>query len=330
MLWSWSCRKQYLKRRMLKFKFQTSIQIPNPRARFFRSGIWLLIASWFVIIGFFTYAYALNLDSLRVYFLNGEYKACISEGEKILAGASSSKDLDEVYYLLGLSYLKDGNYLRASDIFEIIINEYRRSEFREEARMGLGDSYFARGDYQKALNSYKGLLQDNSRSKLKPALYYRLSQLGKRTGDSRSQQEYLLKLKDEFPQSLEALINKDFLPGSANISMSMNKPVPLEAKPATNAPDVQTKPDLFVEAGTNHEIITGAYSVQVGAFSSLNNARSLTFKLKAQGYGSYISEAASGNKKIYKVRVGGYPGRTEAKAAEKKLQLQGYSTKIIP
>jgi len=55
--------------------------------------------------------------------------------------------LDELYYLLSLSYLKDGNYLRASDIFEIILREFKGSRFKEDALLALGDTYFLRGDY---------------------------------------------------------------------------------------------------------------------------------------------------------------------------------------
>ena len=269
--------------------------------------------------------YAMGLDTLRNYFLNGNYKICISEGEKILAQATSSKDLEELYYILGLCYLKDGNYLRASDIFEIVLKEYRNGKFKEEAKLGLGDSYFARRDYQKAESIYLEILKSLSRSKLKPAVYYRLSQLGKRTANSQKELEYLAKLKSEFPRSPEVLSNKEFLPGNGgNIPVILNTPAPA-VKPELNLPVPIAKPVAQVE-----EIISGRYSVQVGAFSSLDNARSVTSKLKAQGYFSYISKAVSVNKEIFKVRVGGFSSKQEALDAEKKLKSIGYPTKIIP
>ncbi|MBN1913662.1 MAG: hypothetical protein JW788_04610 [Candidatus Omnitrophica bacterium] len=51
-------------------------------------------------------------------YLSGDYKAAISEGEKILAQAKDQDGLDELYYILALSYMKEGNYLRASDILK--------------------------------------------------------------------------------------------------------------------------------------------------------------------------------------------------------------------
>jgi outer membrane protein assembly factor BamD (BamD/ComL family) len=85
------------------------------------------------VLGFYTYVYALNIDKVKINFLNGDYKAAILEGEKILAHSRQSPDTDELYYFLGLSYLKEGNSLRASDIFEIILSEFKDSRFRQEA-----------------------------------------------------------------------------------------------------------------------------------------------------------------------------------------------------
>jgi tetratricopeptide (TPR) repeat protein len=285
--------------------------------------IGLLLAVWLLAFGLTASAYALNLDNLWTYFLNGNYKTCISEGEKVLAQAASSNGLDELYYILGLSYLKDGNYLRASDIFEIILNEYRNSRFKDEANLGLGDSYFLRRDYVKAENIYLTLLKKRPRGKLKPSIYYRLSQLGKRTANSRKQEEFLAKLKSEFPQSPEALTDKEFLPGAIILA-----PMAVAADPTS---DVVSKPAaVILRPESTGEIISGSYSVQVGAFSSADNAGKLTLKLKAQGYSAYISEAVSLNKKVYKVRVGGFLSRQEAQVAETKLKLRGYPTKIIP
>ncbi len=282
----------------------------NNLKKFFVIGIIILVG--------FSPVFALNLDNLRNYFLSGQYKTCISEGERLLAQASSNKDLEELYYILGLSYLKEGNHLRASDIFEIILKEFKNSKsFKEEAKLGLADSYFARGDYPKAKSIYQEMLKNNSHTKFKPALFYRLSHLAKRTGNTREQTEYSDKLKSEFPESPEALTNKDFFPGSASVAAVTNIPVLVQSQ--------AVKP-----VNLNEEIIAGSYSVQVGAFSSLGNAKSLALKLKAKGYSSYVSEAVSGNKKVYKVRVGGFFDRQSAQAAEKKLKVQGYSTKIIP
>jgi tetratricopeptide (TPR) repeat protein len=244
----------------------------------------------FCILHFTFPCYALNLDKLKVYFLSGDYKSSILEGERILASSgSSSVGLDELYYILGLSYLKDGNYLRASDIFEIILKEFKDSAFKDDALLGLGDTYFLRGDYDKAQGQYQELIETNPRTKLRALVYYRLSQIGFKKGETQAAKEYLDKLKDNFPLNLEAKLNQGLYPLS----------------------------DIY-------------YTVQVGSFSNRINANSLVQKLIGKGYPAYIEEVVSEGKTIYRLRVGKLRLRQEVLELENKLSQEGYPTKIYP
>jgi len=233
-------------------------------------------------------AEALNLEKARFCFLNGDYSACINEGEKILAGSSYSRDVDSLYYLLGLSYLKEGNYLRASDIFEIILKEFKNSSFEEEARLGLGDAYFLSGDYSRAAGYYKDLLTNNPNTKFAGLIYYRISQCAFKTGNASEGQDYLSRLKKQFPLNLEIMTNKD-------LASSINY-----------------------------------YTVQIGSFSSSQNARNLEQKLIQRNYPAYIEESSSQGKISYRVRVGRLASRQEAVDLADKLSREGYPTKICP
>ena len=253
-------------------------------------GIYLIIGS--SVIGVFSNAYALNLDKMRNYFLSGDYDSSINEGEKILAGSSYPQDIDELYYLLGLSYLKDGNFLRASDIFEIILKEFKNSAFGDQAKLGLGDTYFLRGDFLEAGACYKELISSNPSTKLKAQVYYRLSQAGYKRGDTQAGKEYLDKLKQDFPSSPELKLDKD-------LSLLTDSPDPY-------------------------------YTVQVGAFLNIANARNLAQKLTESGYAAYIDQVNLAGKNSYRVRVGKLRTRQEAQDSERKLIYEGYPTKIYP
>ncbi len=62
-----------------------------------------------VLFGFLDNAYASNLDKIKEYFISGDYKAAISEGEKILADTgNTSSGLDELYYFFRLELYEDG------------------------------------------------------------------------------------------------------------------------------------------------------------------------------------------------------------------------------
>ena len=148
-------------------------------------------------------AHALNLDSAKVNFLKGDYPETIKECENILANAGSSSGLDELYHILGISYLKQGNLLRASDIFEIIIKEFKDSSFQESAVLGMGDVYMLKADYENAQNIYKQFLEQNPNSAFKSLIFYRLAQISLKNGNWQEYQGYSEKLEKDYPLSFE-------------------------------------------------------------------------------------------------------------------------------
>ncbi|TBR15626.1 outer membrane protein assembly factor BamD [bacterium] len=235
-------------------------------------------------------AFALDLQKINTYFLNGDYKAAIAEGERAMAVSSGySKELDELYIFLGLSYLKDGNYLRASDIFEIIVNEFKGSRYKEEAMLGLVDAYYLKGDFVRAESYCNDLLSKYPNSKFKAAVYYRLSRIALGAGNEPKSNEYMAKLKSEYPLSPELKLKGEM-----------------------------TLPEAVV------------YTVQVGSFSSIQNAKNLVGELKAKGYQGYYEGATLNNRSTYRVRVGKLKTLSEAENLKVKLSRQGYPTRIYP
>ncbi|MCX5711325.1 MAG: SPOR domain-containing protein [Candidatus Omnitrophica bacterium] len=254
----------------------------------------LFLTAVFLAFGITSQAYALNLDTIKVYYMKGDYKSAITEGERTLSRAGNSDGLDELYYILGLSYLRDGNYLRASDIFEIILNEFKSSKLQEEARLGLGDAAFLSGDMDKAQGIYEGILNSNAPIKLKAKIYYRLSSIAFKKGLTDKGKEYRDKLAAQFPANSE---------GAA----------PDEALPSADKPT-----DFY-------------YTVQTGSFSNSRNANNLSDILVKKGYPAFVEEGLSAKfVKIYRVKVGRLKSRQEALNLEERLSREGYPTKVLP
>ncbi|MFA6384164.1 MAG: outer membrane protein assembly factor BamD, partial [Candidatus Omnitrophota bacterium] len=104
-----------------------------------------------VFIFFGHAAYALDLDGMKEHFLRGEWKDAIREGESLLGFAKrDSENLDQLYYYLALSYMKDRNYLRVSDICEILLKEFPSSKFLPQAHYVLIDAYASSHDFTAA------------------------------------------------------------------------------------------------------------------------------------------------------------------------------------
>jgi TolA-binding protein len=255
-------------------------QIQNPKQKN-QKLIFFIIC--ILYIGFFSSAYALDLTKLKTEFLKMDYKAAIIEGEKIIAKASGdSYGLDELYYILGLSYLKDGNALRASDIFEIILKEFENSTFKEQVLLGLGDSYFVRQDFTKAKDYYL-VLAAKSNAKFKPQAYYRLAQCALKLGDKEEAQDYLEKIKQESPLNLEMQLNKDLA-----VAPQVYYAVQVGAfSHASNAKKLTQK--LITQGYPAYtQELNSSYRVRAGKFQSLREAQELEAKLLKEGYSTKI------------------------------------------
>lgn len=72
------------------------------------------------------------------------------------------------------------------------------------------------------------------------------------------------------------------------------------------------------------------FSVQLGYFSSLDNAKKLKRKLEKKGYSLYIIEVRSAGSTFYRVRAGKLSSRAEAKHLANKLKKEGFEAKIYP
>ncbi|MDD3087810.1 MAG: SPOR domain-containing protein, partial [Candidatus Omnitrophica bacterium] len=72
------------------------------------------------------------------------------------------------------------------------------------------------------------------------------------------------------------------------------------------------------------------YSVQVGSFANIDNARNLVKKLNSSGYPAYFEERTQGSRRSYRVRVGKLNTRREAEELVKRLSREGHPTKIFP
>lgn len=248
---------------------------------------------FFIIVFLFliapVFSWAADLDGKKVDFLQGNYRRVIFESQP-QAGLPESGNPDELNYILGLSYLKEARLEQARECFKVILAGPSH-KFKEQAELGLADTYLMGGRFQEAENIYKKLADEPTN--MKAAILYRLSQLEFKRGNNQRGNDYLFKLKKDFPLSPELRLTR----GLALIN-----------NPVSTAAD------------------TGEYSVQLGFFTSISNATNLKDKLLARGYPAYLENTGSG----YRVKVGHLKTSNEALILENKLSREGFQTKICP
>ena len=100
------------------------------------------------------------------------------------------------------------------------------------------------------------------------------------------------------------------------------EPKPLAQQPA---PKVETPPATSTEASA-----TGMWAVQLGSFSSKENAEGLAAKLREKGFGAFLSKTATSSGEQHRVRIGPQKDRASAEAMAAQLKKAGYEGKVMP
>jgi DedD protein len=98
-----------------------------------------------------------------------------------------------------------------------------------------------------------------------------------------------------------------------------NKPLPkpvVEPQPATAAPAAASS--------------TGMWAVQLGSFSSQENAERLAAELRKQGFGAFVSQLDTRSGKLHRVRIGPQEDRASAEAVAERLRKAGHEGQVVP
>lgn len=101
------------------------------------------------------------------------------------------------------------------------------------------------------------------------------------------------------------------------------KPQPQEAAASTAEAEPATK-----EPAT--ESSTGMWAVQLGSFSSQENAERLAADLRGQGYAAFLSQLQTDSGSLHRVRIGPQKDRDSAKAVAEQLSTGGHNGQVVP
>ena len=228
------------------------------------------------------------VSKMNVLFLKGDYTSLIAQSENGIKR-----------YRLGgtkkkeIMYLAALSYVKTGDFIggRKIFNNILRmkgSKFREEAYIGIADSYFNEGKYEAAIESYDAALNRYPRSHRMSGIYHNLALSYKAQKNSSKANFYLTKIKNLYDKSFEA------------------------------------SKTVFVPRDT----ATKYYVVQLGAFSSLKNAKKLLKKLSGKKYDAYIQKTKRDGKALYKIKGGKFSNESYASRLVRKLKRDGFHAKI--
>ena len=162
-------------------------------------------------------------------------------------------------------------------------------------------------DGAEAAKLYQNIVDNFPKSEWGDDALYKLYQYYYSIGLYKTADQKLTQLKEEYPYSAYAA-EKDSV---------------VEEKQA-----VKDKPAVVKPKETVQKFATN-FTVQVGAFSTLQNAGELKAKFEKEGYQSNIFTIVSNGKKLYKVWVGEFQTYDEAKKFNAQIKSKFNLTSIV-
>lgn len=175
---------------------------------------------------------------------------------------------------------------------------------------------------EEAIGKYSAIVENYPKNKYADDALYKVYSYYYASGAYRMADGYLQQLKDTYPQSEYIKIAEETAEGkeTENIHSGNNQDVNNTAqKKSIPAAKNSIKDEDF------------KYTIQAGAFISLNNARNLKKSLETAGYFSEIKEKNVGGSILNIVNVGKYMAESEAKSElisiNKTFNLEG---RVVP
>lgn len=102
-----------------------------------------------------------------------------------------------------------------------------------------------------------------------------------------------------------------------------------EPQPKTNPEPAPAKPEAQPPAAASAST-TGMWAVQLGSFTSQENAERLAADLRKQGFAAFLSQLSTDSGQLHRVRIGPQKDRESAEAMAARLAKAGHKGQVVP
>ncbi len=229
------------------------------------------------------------LDFLASLYTTGDFETVLKNLKKInhlLIKISSKDEIGRYYLIRGFTYLQTGNYNLAEKDFKYLLSSNAFPNQQEAARIGM--YYSLKGQNKKGADNY---FPKSHRIKLFPSPdAYFLSLIGEGIGENADER---------------------------NVEKSSET---AEKETAPENKNKFGKKNSIIEYST---LARGIY-IQIGSFSSKENAYYLAKSLGKKGFHSLIAKTIVGEKLFFRVVVGPYGSIKESQQIIQKLKNSGF------
>jgi DedD protein len=122
--------------------------------------------------------------------------------------------------------------------------------------------------------------------------------------------------------------------GTSPVEESASPPEPeavaRDSVPATATPPAGNRQVPPTASETASASPTGMFAVQLGSFSSKENAEKLAAELRRQGFAAFLSQLDTSSAQLHRVRIGPQKDRQAAEAMAARLAKAGHQGQVVP
>ena len=261
----------------------------------------------------------------RFHYTSGDYRAALDFFEAARERSGDAPLRVEARYWLGRTLLALRETNEARRAFEAVIRDKAGAAWKNRAIQSLGEVLRVSGDPAGAARAFAQLRTDPD---LGAAAMLAEAQCHEKAGDKREAAALYADLLRLRPTSSEAAMAREWtramgvvaragkrdgekppvVAGEQVVAGSLGDAAPEEVR-SNSGRSSATVPSHHAAAGA------AAWRVQVGAFSSVENARKLVMDLERRGFPEVMAERGSDADSLYHVRFGRYADRAAADRA---------------
>ncbi len=253
------------------------------------------------------------IELAKIYILKRQYSKAIESLKKIHHQGIADKQ-----YWLAKAYLKENKLQLAVVSAQIFISESNDNDKIENAYFIIAEAYIQQNMYKRAFNTLETLRTSQYIKNNIPLLHFKMGNCKEFMGKYDDALMCYKKLKKDFPYHQYSYLAEDRLfelKSDDKIDVSLSNINSYRQ----NEPKQETK------------AATGEYKIylQVGAFSSEENAIKLGKKVKQIGYNFIVFQKIKDNNKLFVVAAGPFEKDKKLKEAMKKLEKNDLKSYVI-
>ncbi len=240
-----------------------------------------------LILAVFSSLCAADFSDVQTAVIQEDYKTALVLAEESVATETDSAKKKEIRYYLALSHLRLNHFAEASLMFENLTKERLDSKLKDKVYLGLFDSYYLAENYNQAYAVAQKHFKRNSKSEFLSLFYLKYARASLKLAKWDEAREYLRKIIEQFPASLEAQTAKQLLEEKQYFAVQVGAFMD-QNRSQQMADELKKKGEYAYIVETSDSQNRQFFRVRVGQLASLDEAQELQARLAKLGFPTQI------------------------------------------